>query len=83
MGLVPDSETKPAAEKVGEEPKQRCLKRRERPPNTDPKVEEEIDKICAEEGISFPQTEHRQQILYLLMFRRKEKTKLLSCWKKE
>jgi len=53
MGLIPDSETKPAAEKVGEEPKENFLKSRERPPSTDPKVVEEIDKLCAEEGISF------------------------------
>ena len=53
MGFVPDSETKPAAEKVGEEPKEIFLNRREQPPNTDPKVVEEIDKLCAEEGISF------------------------------
>ena len=53
MGRIPLSETKPAAEKFGEEPKERFLRRRERPPNTDPKVVEEIDKLCAEEGISF------------------------------
>jgi len=53
MGLIPESETNPAAEKVGEEPKGSFLKSRERPPNTDPKVVEEIDKLCAEEGISF------------------------------
>jgi len=51
IGLIPHFEAKPVAEKVDEEPKERFLKRRERPASTDPKVEEEIDKLCAEEGI--------------------------------
>jgi len=51
MGLIPHLETKPVAEKIDEKPKERFLKRRERPPKTDPKVLEEMDKLCAEEGI--------------------------------
>ena len=51
MGFIPPLETKPVAEKVDEKPKERFLKRRERPPKTDSKVLEEIDKLCAEEGI--------------------------------
>ena len=51
MGLIPHLETKPVPEKTDEKPKERFLKRRERPPKTDPKVLEEIDKFCAEEGI--------------------------------
>ena len=51
MGLIPHLETKTVPEKVDEKPKERFLKRRERPPKTDPKVLEEIDKLCAEEGI--------------------------------
>ena len=50
-GLIPYLETKTVPEKVDEKPKERFLKRRERPPKTDPKVLEEIDKLCAEEGI--------------------------------
>ena len=54
MGLIPQAlflKTKPVAEKVDEKPNERFLKRRERPPKTDPKVLEEINKLCAEEGI--------------------------------
>jgi len=54
MGLIPQAlllDTKPVADKVDEKPTVRFLNRRERPPKTDPKVLEEIDKICAEEGI--------------------------------
>ena len=51
MGLIPYLETKTVPEKVDEKPKERFLKPRERPPKTDPKVLEEIDKLCAEEGI--------------------------------
>jgi len=54
MGLIPQAlflETKPVVEKVDEKPKERFLKRRERPPKTDPKFLEEINKLCAEDGI--------------------------------
>ena len=54
MGLIPQAllpKTKPVLDKVDENPKERFLKRRERPPKPDPKVLEEIDKLCAEEGI--------------------------------
>ena len=51
MGLIPHLETKTVPEKVDEKPKERFLKRRERPPKTDPIVLEEIDKLCTEEGI--------------------------------
>jgi len=52
MGFIPQAlflETiKPVVDKVDEKPKERFLKRRERPPKTDPKVLEEIDNLCAE-----------------------------------
>jgi len=51
MGRIPHLKTKTVAEKVDEKPKKRFLKRRKRYPKTEPKVLEEIDELCAEEGI--------------------------------
>jgi len=82
MGLIPHSETKPATEKVDKIPKERFLKRRERPPNTDPKVLEEIDKLCAEEGI-YCSTEGTSSTNYIFADVSEEKEDKIAEWFEE